>query len=161
MKSSNSNSVQAVPSGFRTVTPFLVVDDAPAFIEFLKHAFGGQLQFRMDQDDGKIMHATVQIGDSIIMITDTMEGMPPQPAMLYLYLEDVDAVFKQAVKAKATTIQEPRNEFYGDRAGAVKDAWGNTWWIASHVEDVSQQELERRAKKAMEEHKQKDPVHAH
>lgn len=160
-KVSKDKSVRAVPEGYHTITPYLVVDNAQALIEFIKNAFDAKVSFVTKRDDDKIMHAEVSIGDSFLMLADTMEGMAAQTAMLYLYLEDVDSVFQRAVKVNATTVREPRTEFYGDRAGAVKDEWGNTWWIATHVEDVDQQELERRAEKAMKERKEKgDQVHA-
>jgi uncharacterized glyoxalase superfamily protein PhnB len=107
------------------------------------------------------MHATVMIGNSTIMISDVMENTPPQTSMLYLYLEDVDKFYKKAIQEKATSVREPKNEFYGDRAGAVKDEWGNVWWIATHVEDVDENELERRSKQMLQERKEKgDEVHA-
>jgi PhnB protein len=156
MENKKSNkSVQAVPEGFHTVTPFLMVDNAAGLIEFIKKAFDGKQMFRMDDDNKKIMHATVSIGNSIIMLCDAMDDMPVQNAMLYLYLENVDDVYKKALQAKATSVHEPTNEFYGDRAGAVKDEWGNTWWIATKVEDVELAELERRSKEVLKERKEK------
>jgi len=143
---SKRKSVRAVPEGFVTVTPYLVVDRASDFIEFLKKAFDGEETFRHKTEDGKIMHATVRIGTSTIMLGDTMEGMDAQTGMFYLYLDDVDDVYQKALNAKATTVREVRDEFYGDRAGSVKDKWGNVWWIATHVEDVERDELERRSK---------------
>lgn len=154
-KTMKNKSVRPVPEGYHTVTPYLVVDNAQGLIEFIKNAFNGNVTFLMKGDGDKIMHATVTIGDSIVMISDTMEGMEAQNAMLYVYLDDVDTVFQKAVKARATTVREPRTEFYGDRAGAVKDKWGNVWWIATHVEDVDQQELERRSSQAMKERKER------
>src|SRR5688572_23082870 len=125
MKTTNkSKSVRAVPEGFSTATPYLVVDNAIGLIDFLKSAFDGKETFMHKTEDGKIMHATVGIGNSTLMITDTMEGMPPQTGMFFLYLENVDDVFEKALKAKATSHREIRDEFYGDRAGAVKDKWG-------------------------------------
>jgi PhnB protein len=160
-KASKKKSVRAVPEGYHTVTPYLVVDKAHDLIDFIKNAFDGKVNFIAKRDDGGIMHATVSIGDSTIMISDTMDGMQPQTSMLYLYLEDADAVFRKAVNAKATSIREPATEFYGDRAGAVKDQWGNMWWIATHVEDVDDEELKRRSEKFMKERKEKgDEVHA-
>ena len=161
-KANKNKSVRAVPEGYHTVTPYVVVDNAQGLIEFIKNAFAGKEIFVKKMDDGKIMHAALSVGDSIIMISDTMEGMEKQQtSMLYLYLEDADTVFKKAIQAKATSIREMQTEFYGDRAGAVKDKWGNVWWIATHVEDVDDEELERRAEKAQKEHKQKsDKVHA-
>ena len=160
-KSSKNKPVRPVPEGFRTVTPYLIADNAPGLIEFMERAFDGKVTFRMDGDDGKITHATVAIGDSTVMLADAMNGMSPQTAMLYLYLEDADATFRKAVQANATVLQEPKTEFYGDRAGAVKDQWGNVWWMATHVEDVDEDELQRRAGNEMEERKKKgDRVHA-
>lgn len=156
-----NKSVRPVPEGFHTITPYLVAENAQGLIDFIENAFGGRVTFISKTDNGKISHATMSIGDSIVMISDAMEGMPPQPAMLYLYLEDVDAVFRKAVQAKAAAVRQPLTEFYGDRSGAVKDQWNNMWWIATHVEDVDDQELERRMKKVMEERKKKGPeVHA-
>jgi len=161
MEKTKSKSVRAVPEGLQTVTPYLVVENAARLIEFINNAFDGRVTFISNRDEKKIMHATVSIGTSTIMIADTMEGMEPQTAMLYLYLEDADIVFKKAIAAKATSIQEPKTEFYGDRAGAVRDEWGNVWWIATHVEDVSPDELERRSKEALKEQKRKSTeVHA-
>jgi PhnB protein len=160
MKNQNK-SVLTVPEGFHTVTPFLVVDNAAGFIDFLKQAFNAKQNYLMKDDENKIMHATVTIGDSIIMLCDTMENAPAQSAMLYLYVDDADALYQQALKAKATSVHEPTTEFYGDRAGAVKDQWGITWWIATHVEDVEGKELERRSKEALRERKEKhQPVHS-
>jgi PhnB protein len=150
-----NKSVRAVPEGFETITPYLVLENAQQFIDFVKNAFNGEVTFISNRDDKKIMHATVKIGTSTIMLSDTMEGMGPQTAMLYLYLDDADAVFKKAIQAKATSIRELKTEFYGDRAGAVKDEWGNVWWIATHVEDVDPEELERRSQKAQEEQQRK------
>jgi PhnB protein len=160
-KATKKKSVRAVPEGYHTVTPYLVVDNAQGLIEFIKNAFDGKQNFIAKRDDGGIMHAAVSIGDSTLMISDTMEGMEAQTSMLYLYLEDVDAVFRRAVQAKATSVREPATEFYGDRAGAVKDQWGNMWWIATHVEDVEEQELKRRSEQFMKERKEKgDEIHA-
>jgi PhnB protein len=159
-KHKKNQSVRAVPEGYHTVTPYLVVDDGAGLIDFLKKGFDANVTFVMNRDDdGRIMHSAVSIGDSTVMISDTMENMGPQTGMLYLYLENVDDVFKKAVKAGATSVREPQTEFYGDRAGAVKDKWGNTWWIATHVEDVSQDELEKRSKEALKD-RRSDEVHA-
>ncbi|HEU5148720.1 MAG TPA: VOC family protein [Chryseosolibacter sp.] len=156
-----NKSVRAVPEGHHTVTPYLVADNAQGLLDFIQNAFNGNITFVTKTGDGKIMHATVTIGDSIVMVADTMEGMEAHTAMLYLYLEDVDKVFKQAVQAKGTPVREPVTEFYGDRAGAVKDQWGNLWWIATHVEDVDPDQLERRTAEMMKEQKQRSgEVHA-
>lgn len=115
------------------------------FIDFLTKAFNAQTTFLMKGEEDKIMHATVQIGDSTIMIADTTENIAPSPCMLYLYVEDVDAVYQQALQAKGIAVRDPLNEFYGDRSGCIRDAWDNKWWIATHVEDVSLEETKRRA----------------
>jgi PhnB protein len=162
MKNSQSKKpIRAVPEGFHTVNTYLTVENASGLIEFIKKAFNGEETFNMKHPDGKVMHASVRIGDSTIMISDVMDDMQPQTAMLYLYVEDVDKLYEQAIAAKGTSIREPRDEFYGDRAGAVKDNFGNTWWIARQIENVDQDELERRSKEAMKERKEKGhEVHA-
>ena len=153
-KSSKSNSVRTIPEGFHTVTPYLVANDAPRLIEFMVNAFDGKVTFITKDDNGRVVHATVKIGDSIIMVSDTMEDMRPEPAMLFLYVDDVDSIYRQAIDADGSSIQKPRDEFYGDRAGAVKDEWGNKWWIATHIEDVDPKELEKRSKESQKEREQ-------
>jgi PhnB protein len=160
-KANKNKSVRAVPEGLHTVTPYLMVNNAQGLIEFIKNAFDGKVTFVQKRDDDKIMHSTMSIGDSTVMISDTLEGMEAKTSMMFLYLEDVDSVFSRAMQAKATSVREPVTEFYGDRAGAVKDQWGNTWWIATHVEDVDPEELQRRAEKVMQERREKgNEVHA-
>lgn len=159
-KASKNKPVRAVPEGFQTVTPYIVVEDAHTFIEFTKQAFNARQTFIME-DGGRIMHATIQIGDSTIMVSDTMEGMEPHVCMLYLYLEGVDETFKKALKAKATSVREPVDEFYGDRAAAVKDEWGNVWWMATHIEDVGDAELKRRLQKMQQEQNEKHETMTH
>jgi PhnB protein len=161
MEKTSKKAVRAVPEGFHTVTPFVVVENATRFMEFTEKAFNGKTTFVMKQDDQKVMHATVQIGDSIIMICDAMENAPAQPVVLYLYVEDADQLFKKATQQNATVLFEMENQFYGDRVGAVKDEWGNVWWIGTHVEDVDEKELERRSKIVLKERKEKgQEVHA-
>jgi PhnB protein len=157
-KINRSKSVNAVPKGYHSVTPYLVVDNAAGLIEFIEKAFNGKLTFKTLHDDNRIMHATVTIGDSTIMISDTMEGMEAHTAMLYLYLENVDEIYQQAIDAKSTSVSKPRDEFYGDRVAAVKDSWGNVWWIATHVENLDQQEMEKR-KTEFEEQSRDHEVH--
>jgi uncharacterized glyoxalase superfamily protein PhnB len=137
---------KAIPEGFNTVTTYLVVDGANELIDFLKNAFDAEEIFRMTRDDNKVSHATIKIGDSMMMVSDTMVDMGPELAMLYLYVEDADAVYKKAIDARAQSIQEPHDEFYGDRVSSVKDRWGNKWWIATQKEVIPNDELERRAR---------------
>ena len=136
--------VKPIPDGYRTVTPYLTVPQAPRQIDFLKQAFGAQEVERMALPDGRVMHAEVKIGDSIVMMGEANDKWPAMPACLYLYVDDVDATYARALKAGATTLQEPADQFYGDRCGGVKDASGNTWWIATRKEDVSPEELKKR-----------------
>jgi uncharacterized glyoxalase superfamily protein PhnB len=133
-----------IPTGCHAVTPYLTVPDARREVEFLVAAFGGQKREQIHRPDGGIMHAQVMIGDSLLMI-----GEPPDPShcmafMLYHYVSDCDAVFKQATAAGGDVVNQPTDMFYGDRTGAVKDPGGNTWWIATHKEDLSAAEIEKR-----------------
>ena len=137
-------SVQAIPDGSHTVTPYLVVEGIPKLLDFLKQAFGAQERFRMARPDGGVMHADVKIGDSIVMMGEAMGEWKPKPCSLYLYVEDVDAVYQRAIDAGGTKVREPSNQFYGDRTGGVIDPCGNYWGIATHVEDVSHEEKTKR-----------------
>jgi uncharacterized glyoxalase superfamily protein PhnB len=134
-----------IPDGYHTATPYLTVDGAQKLIDFLKQAFSAKETFCMKGEGEKIMHAEVVIGDSIIMISDANPQWKARSSMIYLYVEDVDAVYKRAVQAGATSVKEPENQFYGDRSGGVTDPVGNHWWIATHVEDVSPEELAKRS----------------
>ena len=142
--------VKAVPEGMHTVTPFLVADGANELIRFIEQSFDGKTTSIMKTKDGKVMHATVQIGDSQIMVADATDKYPAGSSRLYLYVDDVDAMYKKATDAKGTSLREPTDEFYGDRSAGVKDSWGNEWWIATHIEDVDDEEMERRAREAKE-----------
>jgi PhnB protein len=126
--------VKAIREGFHTVTPYLMVREAVNLVEFVKQAFGATESFRSTGSAGGL-HAEVRIGDSMVMIGGggTWE---PMPAAIYLYMDDVDAVYKQALQAGATSISEPADQPYGDRLAGVKDAFGNVWYISTHKEDV-------------------------
>jgi uncharacterized glyoxalase superfamily protein PhnB len=137
-------SVKPIPEGAHTVTPYLVVEGIPKLLDFLKQAFGAQERFRMARPDGGVMHADVKIGDSIVMMGEAMGEGKPKPCSLYLYVEDVDAVYQRAIDAGGTKVREPSNQFYGDRTGGVIDPCGNYWGIATHVEDVSHEEMTKR-----------------
>ena len=132
-----------IPKGFGTVTPFLTVTDAAKLIDFLQQAFAAKVHFRMDAPDGSVRHAEVKIGDSMIMIGQVQAGRE-MPLMLHLYVPDTDALYRSALAAGATSIREPADQFYGDRSAGVRDLWGNQWWMATHMEDLSQEEIERR-----------------
>ena len=140
--------VKPIPDGYHTVTPYITVEDAGEVIEFLKKAFGAQETFAMRDEHGKVRHAEVKLGTSMLMLGSSHDQWKARPANFYIYVEDVDAVYKKAVAAGGKALSEPETQFYGDRHGAVTDSQGNTWWVATHVEDVSEEDLERRAKES-------------
>ena len=139
-----TSKVKPAPERYHSVTPYLVVQGVPKLLEFLKQTFNSTELERVPRPDGTISHAEVRIGDSVVMMGEANAQSKPMPAMLYVYVEDVDAVYKRALQAGAKPVRELKDEFYGDRAGGVADPVGNQWWIATHKEDVSQEELRRR-----------------
>ena len=143
------NKVNPIPEGYRTVTPYLTVKGADKLIDFLQKAFSAKEKFRMPGPDGKVAHAEMTIGDSNVMIGEGGNQWPVMPAQIYLYVDDCDRYYKQALAAGATSVREPADQFYGDRNATVKDNFGNVWSLATHVEDVSPQEVEKRMKAMM------------
>lgn len=145
--------VKAVPEGNHTITAHLSVREAAKAIEFYQKAFGAQLLFVHKMPDGKVMHATLKIGDSRLMLADEFPGMGPKspqalggsPVVLNIYVEDVDALWNQAVAAGAKVTMPLANQFWGDRYGQVVDPFDHSWALLSHVEDVAPEEMERRA----------------
>ena len=140
--------VKAILEGYHTISPYFAVRDAAGLVEFLKQAFDAKAIEVMAMPDGTVMHAQMQAGDSMVMIGQ----VPPDQAddtllraMLYMYVEDADAVYRKAIQAGGKSVMEPVDQFYGDRSGAVNDPAGNQWWIATRKEDVSSEELMRRA----------------
>ncbi len=146
-----------VPEGYHTVTPYLAVDDAAEAIEYYGKAFGATERVRMDTPDGKIGHAELEIGDSLVMLSDpspqattrTPKEIGGTTASVFLYVDDVDTVVKKAVDAGATVTMEVADQFWGDRFGTITDPFGHVWSIATHVEDVPPEEMAERAKAAM------------
>ena len=136
--------VNPIPEEYHTVTPYMIIKDVSGQLDFLEKAFNAKVTTRMEAPESGIMHAEVKIGDSTVMMGQADENYPPMPAMLYLYVVNVDDVYQQALKAGAATVQEPEDQFYGDRTANVRDPFGNLWGIATHVEDVSEEEMERR-----------------
>jgi uncharacterized glyoxalase superfamily protein PhnB len=122
-----------VPSGYHTVTPYLLVPDVEQQLDFLTAAFGAGVTTRHQAPDGRVNHAEVQIGDSRVMIGRAQAEWPAMPCMLYLYVDDPDVWYAKALGAGATSVREPRDEHYGDRSGGVKDAAGNQWWVARRL----------------------------
>jgi len=149
--------VSHIPQGYNSVTPYLIIKDAAKAIDYYKKVFGAKELFRMDQPNGTVGHAELQIGDSRIMVADENPNMGQghasaasigaSPVSLYLYLPDVDRVFERAVAEGAKILKPVQNQFYGDRSGFLQDPFGHLWSLATHVEDVSPQELEVRMKK--------------
>ncbi len=142
-----------IPEGYHTATPYLIVKDGARAIEFYKKAFGATELMRMADPSGKIGHAEIKIGDSPIMLADEVtemgyrspESLGGSPVSILLYVEDVDAVFSQAVAAGAKVQRPVKDQFYGDRIGGVTDPFGHAWYIATHKEDVSPEEMRKRA----------------
>ena len=132
------------PEGFHSVTPYLVVQGADRLIEFMKQAFGGEPGICSRQPDGRIMHANVRIGDSMIELGEANDTWKARPTALHLHVEDVDATYRRALEAGATSLYEPDDKPYGSRESGVEDPSGNYWFIATHKEDVSEEEFQRR-----------------
>jgi PhnB protein len=149
--------VKPIPEGYHTATPYLIVDDAAEAIAYYTKAFGAKERGRMEAPDGRIGHAELEIGDSIVMLSDPFPGAATRPpkelggssGSVFLYVEDVDAVVGRAVDAGATVTMEVADQFWGDRFGTITDPFGQIWSIATHIEDVPPEEMAERAKQAM------------
>ena len=149
--------VNPIPEDYPRVNPYLIVDDGAAAIDFYMSVLGATERMRMEGLDGKIGHAEIEIGDSVIMLADENPDAGAQspktvggtPIFLHVYVEDVDAVFARALEAGATERRAVADQFYGDRTAGFVDPWGHLWSIASHVEDVPPEEMEKRAAEAM------------
>jgi PhnB protein len=141
----DKNIVRPIPEGYHTVTPWFMVKDSAQLIDFMTKAFDATEIGRVYNPDGKIGHAEVQIGDSVVMMFDAKEEWPYIPTLIRLYVEDGDAVFQKALNAGATIVTEMTELGFGDRGGRVRDPFGNIWWIQTHIEDVSPEEMAKRA----------------
>lgn len=137
------------PTGYHTVTPYLVVADAGKLLDFVQAAFGAKETVRMPGPDGKVAHAEVTIGDSVVMMGSNPTPEEQFKAMLYLYVDDADAMYKQAVAAGGTSTEEPNDTFYGDRRAEVKDEFGNRWSLATHIEDPTPEQMKERMEAMM------------
>lgn len=141
-----------VPEGYHTATPYLIMDDAARAIDFYKRAFGATELMRYDAPGGKIGHAEIRVGDSVIMLADehpemgyrSPKALGGSPVSILLYLDDVDGQFERAVAAGAKSLRPVENQFYGDRSGTLEDPFGHVWTLATHVEDLSHDEIMRR-----------------
>ena len=136
--------VEPIPRGYHTLTPYLVVEDGEGLLAFLKVAFQAVEVSRTQRPDGSIANAELRIGDSMLMVAQAKEPWKPMPAGFYLYVPDTDAAYAAAMAAGGLSTLEPADQFYGDRNAGVQDPWGNNWWIATHIEDVSPEEVQRR-----------------
>ena len=144
--------VSAIPAGFHAVTPYLTMSDGARALEFYGKAFGAKVRMRMDAPGGRIGHAEIKIGDSVIMLADEhpeMDARSPthfggSPVSIMIYVEDVDKQFKQALAAGGTELRPLTDQFYGDRSGTLKDPFGHSWHLSTHKEDVSMEEMNRR-----------------
>ncbi len=144
MTPSPKRTVNPVPENCHAVTPYLIVHGVPRLLDFLIKAFGAEITEKMDAPDGTVRHAEVRIADSLVMMGEAGGPNPARPSTLYLYVPEVDQTFKRALAAGAKSLSEPKDQFYGDRSGGVEDPSGNHWYIATHVEDVSREEMQRR-----------------
>ena len=145
---------KSIPDGYHSVTPYLIINGATAALDYYTKAFGAKELFRMPAPEGKIGHAEIKIGDSPIMLADEFpemgykspKSLGGSPVSLMIYVEDVDSVFKQALAAGGKEQRPVKDQFYGDRSGTLEDPFGHVWHVATHKEDVSAEEMERRAK---------------
>lgn len=136
--------VKSVPDGYHTVTSYLFVPGAARLIRFLQAAFGAQELSRHTGANGGVSYALLKIGDSLVMLSEPRDPWKPMPCGIYLYVEDTDVTYRNAMAAGGVSLMEPSDQFYGDRNAGVQDPCGNQWWIATHVEDVPPQKLQRR-----------------
>jgi PhnB protein len=149
--------VQPVPEGYNTVTPYLAVPNAAEAIDFYTRALGAKERVRMGGPGDSIMHAELELGDSLIMLSDpfpqastkTPNELGGTSVNIFIYVEDTDAAYKQAVDAGATSLMEPDDIFWGDRFSSFQDPFGHTWTIATHIEDVSPEEMQKRSEEFM------------
>ena len=145
-------SAKAIPAGHHTVTPYLAIKNAVKALEFYKKAFGATESYKLMMPDGRLGHAEIRLGNSVIMLSDEFPefgGKSPQtlggsPVSIHLYVEDVDGFFKRALAAGAKERKQVMDQFYGDRSGQLEDPFGHLWWVATHKEDVAPEEMEKR-----------------
>jgi PhnB protein len=146
-----SNDVNPAPKGYHTITPLLRVKESLKLIDFLKQAFEAKELDRDNQKNGSIIHAEVKIGDSIIMLADSTSEWKAVTCALYLYVDDTDKRYQMALECGATSLSEPRDEFYGDRCAAVVDHFGNQWWIATRKENLTGEDIDNSSDNYMDE----------
>ena len=137
--------IKPIPDGYTAITPYLIVENAAGFIDFLASAFGAAERLRVPMPQGGIGHAEVEIGGAVLMLADAAPpAFPPTSSLIHLYVTDVDSVYAQALQAGAVSEEAPSDMFYGDRLGRITDPFGNHWSIATHIEDLTPDELATR-----------------
>lgn len=136
--------VKPIPENYPRVSPYLIVKNVEETMDFIQSVFDGKVREKMKTPNGSVNHGEISIGDSVIMMGRATESHEPQNVMLYIYVDDTDAAYKRALEKGAESVMEPADQFYGDRNAGVKDKDGISWWMASHVEDISPEELQRR-----------------
>ena len=144
--------VNPIPEGYQSVVPYLIAPgNAAELIDFAKVVFGAEEKERHPTPEGGVGHAEIKIGDSIVMLADAGGEWKPSTTPLFMYSDDCDGVYQRAMDAGAESVKEATDEFYGDRVAGFKDPAGNTWWISTHIEDVSDEEIARRMKEAAQQ----------
>jgi PhnB protein len=149
-------SVKPIPDGYRTITPCIVVENGLEALDFYRRAFGAEVVRKLVMD-GKLMHSELRIGDSLFSVSDPFEDFglaapkagEPLSSSILIYTEDVDALYDRAIAAGGTELNRPSDQFHGDRAGSLKDPFGHRWMLATHTEDMSEEEMQRRTEEAM------------
>lgn len=136
-----------IPEGYPQISPYLIVDEPAVLIQFIVDVFGGKETRRHEDDKGRIAHAEMRIGDAVVMLGGATAQWPAATAAMYLYVEDTDAAYQRGLAAGATSLQEPADQFYGDRSAGIKDRFGNQWFIGTHIEPMSEDEMTRRSEK--------------
>src|SRR5687768_2889444 len=144
--------VQPIPHGYTAVTPMLIATPAEDLITFIKDVFGAEERLRMPMPGGLIGHCELIVNGGLIMVADAMEMFTPNQSGVHVYVDDVDAAYEKALSKGATSLMAPENMFYGDRTSAVRDAWGNSWNISRHVEDIEEGEMMKRMEEMFKEH---------
>lgn len=139
--------VKPIPDDYHKVTPYLIIHGVDKIIDFLAKAFDAELKYRFERPDGSVMHAELRMGDSAVMLGEPTGDFTPMPGSIYLYSEDCDSAYQRALDAGAASVMEPMDMHHaGERYGGVRDMSGNIWWIATHIEDMSTEEMEKRIK---------------
>lgn len=142
--SNDRSRISPIPAGYHTITPYFLVSDGDRFLAFLKQAFDATEISTHRDSAGLIRNSEVRVGDAMLMLAQAVPQWPAMPMAMYLYVPDTDATYKRALESGATSTMEPADQFYGDRNAGVKDPFGNQWWIATHIEDVPEEEMKRR-----------------